>query len=279
MKPLFATDLTHDKRNTKPNGIEFLKQSYADDKALSARGKLTPRDMSGRALKIVMYVLETLLSLSAVAVSALIMYRCIDLGLALAYEKSSPLFWCAICSIVVWTVFTAIFCKYIKRSKKKARRTAYDVAVDTVYSELGVPDNATPVDILTFSYKIVDGQPEAVTPRSQYTKYINLSVRMYVEDDKLFIADLASVYSIDLDMIKRIIPVDKKITFPYWNKPTSFKSAPYKRDKISYRYGVFRAKKYYIILITKDRADYGIYIPGYELKAIEKLTGLRATKS
>ena len=93
------------------------------------------------------------------------------------------------------------------------------------------------------------------------------------------VTELAEVYSLDLDELRQIAKVNKRIVVIGWNKEESPKKGEYKEYKISVNDGAANTvsyKPYYILEGVHNGEAYGIYFPCYELPTFERLTGLRA---
>ena len=115
-------------------------------------------------------------------------------------------------------------------------------------------------------------------PRHQYTKYINMSLRMFAQEGKLCISDLANVYAFDLTSLKRIVKIKQRASFPFWNKTDKHDSAMYEKYGIKYKRGAFTVKEFYALQLEKDGEEYAIYFPSYELPKFERLAEITATK-
>lgn len=281
MKPLFAIDVTRDRHNKAPVGEEFITRSLSTPEAPSNR-KYKKRSIRNtrKNRPFIVKLLSFVTGVSALAIAAVTAFNSVLYGFINNYYDSKPLFWCGVGCSTVWALLT-LFAggSHVDTellSKEDLKKKAVFEVVNDVYAGLGVPSDAEDVDVFSFYYKLNKGQNEIVVPRTQYTEYVNLSMRIFVRDRKLCLADLANVYSIELSSLKRIIRVDRSATFPYWNKDETPKDSLYSPFNITYRNGVFKIKPYYLLLIEKDNKDYGIYFPAYELKKFERLCELTA---
>ena len=282
MKPLFAIDVTKNKKNGQQNGEEFLVRAVTEaeltkDKKTAVR--VAPEE---KKTSLLVKILKPVTCLAGFGIAALTVYESITSGFTAVYGGNPIRFWVGAGLVVFWALLSIFTLGQYrdpdllgKADRKK--KTVLD-AVGGLYSELGVPEDADEVDVFSFRYKVKKGENEIVVPRTQYTDYLNVSVRMYVKDGKLCLADLANVYAIDLISLKRIITVEKTATFPYWNKQEKHNDSLYSPFKVSYRHGIFKVKPYYLLLIEKDQKDYGIYFPSYELSKFERLTEITADK-
>lgn len=283
MRPLFAIDITADKKNTVPNGKEFITRSATPTLTpMKSKRLFKVRTYTRKRQMLPLRILRWLLLLMGVGIFTVVAYNTVLIGFVNYYAESKSLVWCGVGAVALSGI---IFLLSLFNRRKSAplskseiqRRTALH-AVDDVYAKLGVPPLATDVDVLSFTYKLVNGEPRLTVPSTQYTDFINLSMRIYVKEGKLCLADLANVYSFDLSTVKKIIKIEKTATFPYWNKEDRPNDARFSPFKIGYRYGIFKVKPYYLLLIRAENIDYGIYFPSYELMKFEKLTGLKAAQ-
>lgn len=291
MKPLFSVDVTTDINNEVINGKEFLSRSLVtgvNNLSDPVEAVINPP----KRLPLKLTVLKIACGIIGAAIAALVVALSIMNGFRATYDTYVIPFWIGIVTITMACVLTLFTPKeYVmpdpkmtRKEKKKLKTIKLSKgqkklrdAVNNVYNELGVPDDAERIDILTCRYKVKNGDIIPVMSRLQYTPYINLSVRMFVQDRKLCIADLTNIYAFDLDSLKNIIKVNKRASFPYWNKTEKPKSNLYS-GHVSYRSRVFTVKSYYILTLTLNDEEYGLYFPSYEIEKFERLAEVTASK-
>lgn len=172
---------------------------------------------------------------------------------------------------------TALERNVLSDEEKTHSFTRLDTAMDAVYRELGVPDDAPAVDILVLTYKQKDGQPVPKTTGMNLTAWFNIENRAFVENDRLCLTDLESRFEFPLAELRRIRTVRKKISIPTWNKETAPDEDIYKPYKLSVDgYECIHFKPYHILELEHEGETWGIYFPCYELPVFEELTGLKA---
>ena len=248
MKPLFAIDLTEDMNNEKMNGEEFLSRA------------LTTAEQGGVS------VLESLDKAETDTENE-------------TEEKSK----------------NKKKEKKISRREKKAEKQRqredelYDKktqqtiamrgALATAYTEVGVPEDAEDVDIFSFSYVIKKEKITPVIPENGYTEYVNLPMKIYVKDRRLYLADLSRVYSFSLDSVRKITKVKAKTEFPFWNKKMPYNDSLYKPYKIKRRIGnIYLAKYHYALTLEEGDQECQILFAPYELSIFERLAEVSAWK-
>jgi hypothetical protein len=144
-------------------------------------------------------------------------------------------------------------------------------ALSEAYSDVGVPEDADSVDILSFSYVIKKDKLVPVIPEDGYTAYVNLPMRAYVRDRRLCLADLCHVYSFDLESVKSITKVKTKTEFPFWNKAEELDKELSKLYSVKLRHGIYTTKYHYALTLIKDDEEHVILFPPYEIATFERL--------
>ena len=150
---------------------------------------------------------------------------------------------------------------------KTKKRIALMRALDSAYSDMGVPIDADDVDIFSFSYVVKDGEIIPVT------KYVNLPMKIYVKDRNLYLSDLSRAYAFSLDSIRTITKVREKITFPFWHRDMPYNDSLYTPFRIKYRKlrRIYIAKYYYILTLKEGAEEYQIMFAPYDIAAFERL--------
>ena len=282
MKPLFAIDITNDKKNEVVNGNEFITKtaSLQNTDSLEENQEELTQSIKKSQLPLWLRIVKFICGIYALLVASAIV-RGLDIGFAQMYKNAPALIISAPICGLIWLVL--FICSKIKSKKVLAEENVeqqiadIDEDIDAIHEELGVPSDATDVDILMFKYKLKD---EEIRPQSiglQVAPFINFEVKAYTDGKYLHLADTESVYSFDLSELKSINTINKKILVQNWNKDEHPKKGEYKQYKLAMNdMGDIFVKPYHILEGEHNGEAYGIYFPCYELTTFERLTGLRA---
>lgn len=137
--------------------------------------------------------------------------------------------------------------------------------------------SAVDVDLLTFRYK---RQKDKIVPKEiglSTTAYFNPEMKVYAEDDRLYLVDLEHKYAFERAELTAIRTVKKTIMLLDWNKDTHPAEGRFKQYKMTVdQYDQTHLKPYHILELTHNGEQWGIYFPCYELPIFEALTGLKA---
>lgn len=133
--------------------------------------------------------------------------------------------------------------------------------------ELGIPSEASSIDIFFEAYEIVK---DVEVPVNRQVNFYNSSLYCYVENNNLYMSDLSDVYEIPLSAITNIIKVEKKCTFFGWNKEQRFNSEQLKKYNIRYN-GLFSIKEYYVVELDLNDEQYSLIIPNYDIDEFNNL--------
>lgn len=287
MKPFLGIDISENKNNTEMNREPFISATVSEiqeiafiEASLNAFSYEQKKELPQFLQIIQMICLFVVVIVGGAVFNAGVGEDAVGFGQA--YKNAPWLFWMAgICGII-WLVLK--IAKKIKNKGVDAEESHYHEAnlkaiADNIYRELGVPDNASNVDILSFHYVIKKNSPQAKAKGRAPTVYNNPEHKIFVSDNMLNIADLSYKYSFPLSELRAIRTVNKKITIPAWNKEVHPTKGIYKHFKMNVtNYGCIAFKPYYILEVEHDEELFGIYFPCYEKYLIETLTGLRAEK-
>lgn len=166
--------------------------------------------------------------------------------------------------------------KVLESEENQVVSNRVDNVLNVIDMELGVPSTAVKVDLLTFAYKLKNGEPVAKERGMMTTPYVNFEYKLFVENGNIYIVDTDTKYVIDGKSIKGISTVNKRIGVVMWNKEISFKDGVYKPYKISSNDNGIFFKPYHILKFEHNGELWGIWFPCYELPVFEHITGLRA---
>ena len=282
IKPLFGIDITADKNNQTINGTEFVVRSVEKQKVDEYDAKqssiLETVEKSQTPLWIEIVKWLCLLIFLPVIVSL------VKVGFTKAMQNAPILVIAGFVCGIAW-VALQIYTKkreknVLEEGKLEERVEEFDKHLEEMYKELDIPEDAQNVDILSFSYKIKKEKIVPHTANFQLTPYINSDVKIFSNDENIFVADMEDVYALKKSEFKSIIRVDKRISVPFWHKdeaPNNGKFKPYKMTLNSY--GCVFFKPYYILILEHNGEEMGLYFPCYELEVFEHLTGLKAEVS
>ncbi|MBQ9806892.1 MAG: hypothetical protein IJW49_10370 [Clostridia bacterium] len=280
MKPIFAIDISTDKKNEQWNSDSFIAASTKSNKQETLRQHLEEAEKSLDAAKLPLplRIIRTVCGYLFLVILLGIIRALRDVGLQQGYQNAPWLFWLGGASLLTYAVLQILGQKRTNRvmGATDTRGLLRDIeqATDEIYRDLQVPQDAIDADILTFHYKIKKGNPVAKAVGFT-TEYVNTEVKMFVKDGCFCIADNEHRYDFPLESFKRIRIVKKRITMPFWNKETDFDQEPYKRYNITANnMGMLLIKPYYVLELEHDGEAYGIYFPPYERPAFERLLNM-----
>ena len=283
MKPIFAIDITDNKRNETVNGKEFVTKSVSKEsfEELEKNQEELEETLNAAKLPLLWRVLKALCGYGSLIILISIVKALRDVSLDEAFRNAPLIFAACPALAAVWGVLY-IFSKkkeseVLKEQNAESRENDIDRNVQDIYNELGVPHEAATADVLMFRYKIKNGELRPATVGLQNTAYIALEIRIYAQNGELCIADLEDVYTFKLSELKAIKTVKKRIAIPLWNKDEEPTEGEFKKYKLSVNnMGEVLMKPYHVLEIERDGETYGIYFPCYELAVFECLTGLKA---
>lgn len=283
MKPFFGIDLTTNKKNEQLNGMEFLlvqpspAMTQAFERASQKANETTNRAQLPPVLRIAQWISGAVGGMIAVG----ILRGMGSVTLQEAYQNAGALFWIAGGCLLIWTILKLASIHKAKTVMEKDESTQtfsnLEGVCKAIYSELGVPADAKEVDILSFFYKVKDGNIKVCEKGMQIAQYLNPIFKVFTDSENLYIANLEGKYAIPLSSLVSIRTVKKHIRIAGWNKDEEYNKGIYKQHKLTLdQYGCIHCKCYYILELNHNGESWGIYIPPYELPAFEALTGLKA---
>ncbi len=281
MIPFLGIDLTTDKKNKTTNGSEFIseKPSLALAQALEhsteKANQTTNKSKLPLPLRIIQY---TCWAIWLIMISSIIRA---DVSVTTAYKNAPWVFWIGGITFVLWLILWLsgkVKSKSVLGKEESSRVfTHLESVTDSVYTDLSVPNTATDVNVLSFYYKLKDGNIKVCTPGMQIAPYLNPIFKAFSDSEYLYLADLNGKYAIPLSSIVSIKTVNKRIQILRWNKDVHLKNAAFKKYKLqSDNYNRIHCKYYHIVEFNHYGTLWGIYIPCYELPVFERLTGLKA---
>lgn len=286
MKPFLGIDLTEDKSNEKYDGEEFLseKPSSAMSAALDSQADKALKMINKSKLPIGVRVVQWICGVAGTIITMGILRGIItdeNIGFAEAYQNAFWLFWLAGLCLIIWLILTIIGHRREKTVMESDEINLLNLNSDTIskniYAELHVPQDAQTVDIISFSYKMKNGEPQAATKGFENSAYTNFEYKLFKDSDSIYLADLEGKYRFPLQALRKIQTVNKNIVLPFWNKDEEPNKGIYKKYKLSVdKFGSINFKPYHILELEHNGEIWGIYFPSYELPEFEKVTGLTA---
>ena len=283
MKPIFAIDITNDKKNTDLGGQEFVVattsawQAAALERSEETAESMVKKSKHPLLLRIIAY--------SCLLLGFTMLFGFIrgasEVGVTQAYQNASWIIWISAVCLIIGGLLTALERRQSKtvmesRATQNALSTL-DRVTESVYEELGVPQNARDVDVLIFRYKLKNGKPIPKTVGLASSPFINTAVKIFIRDDHLCLADLEKTYAFHRSTLRAIRTVKKNILLPNWNKPTPPMEGHYKPYKMQVnQYGQVILRTYHILELEQNNQLYAIYFPAYDRPLFESATGLRA---
>ncbi|MBO5224469.1 MAG: hypothetical protein J6C23_08160 [Clostridia bacterium] len=144
------------------------------------------------------------------------------------------------------------------------------------YDALAIPENAIDTDFFITYFKLNKSGKRVRPSALMMFESANTEFKLFVEDEKLCLADMSMVVGIPLSSITGIEKINKSMTFTGWNKSEAFNSEKYKPYKLKTNsYGVIFVKPYYLLKFNLEDKEYALYFPSYELSTVLSLTGLK----
>lgn len=286
MKPFLGIDITKDKKNEHFNGDEFIVASASPElvKALDNESDKALEVFDRVKLPLPARIMQWGCGIAGFSVFMALLKIVIDedsFSLSNAYQTAPWVFWLAGACLLIWLAITIIGHKKEKAALEDGdsenTTLRIDSLADTIYEELGVPTDAAEVELLSFSYKLKNGEVFIKESADDITSYISVVYKAYVSGGELFLADREHKYAFSLSDIRAIHTVKKRISYFGWYKDVSCDDDAYKSYKLKEDdLGLIHIRWYHILEVEHCGETFGIYFPSYELPIFETLTGLKA---
>lgn len=285
MKPVFAINVTNNKKNDVSNSEAFVCQriSQVNKDSLDRVSEENDKVIKKASLPLPLVILRI--------ASMIVGFICFRVFLNLngdgmtageLWDKAPTLF-------IVFGACVVIFFAITFWGKSKSQKvlsseecavvsSRVDVVCRNIYAELGVNEQTPEVDVFDFKYKEKKNDISFVANKMSPANFMNFPYKFYFSEGFLYLVSLEAKYRIPLDKIKGITKVNKQATIPMtmWNKDVAFNSEYYKQFKIRSNDGCIFIKPYYVLCFEHNGEDWGIYFPCYEISVFEKITGLKA---
>lgn len=279
MKTLFCTDLGADKKTRLPDGEEFIVRRVSEEQSRrldEAKKKLKNAEASLMPPAL-MRLLYALAHVPILVLLALMGRRdSINYGRTDLLNERMPVLLplCVVC--IAYILFFRWYKKRRVRSEKvlarvNAAREELNRARQDSFDLFSLPQNGCFIDILRCGY-FATSKGTSSLPR----KFDNFAAQLELRENTLYVSDAYALYAIPCVDISEIKPVEiKDSRLERWNKPESMDCSKYaswlKLDE-SGRWVLLTAA--YALCFLCDGEEYEMLFPAYELKEIEKLTGL-----
>ena len=285
MKPFIGIDITENKKNDEINGKEFVAQETskalyeAYDKATDEVGGFSLKAKLPRLYRIIL----GLAGVVAAGITAGFLEAVMEVdglkSISKIYENASGMIW--LC-IVCWIAFGLMTYFGRKKVKKIAESDEFNHSQskaeslsNTIYAELGVPPQAPFVDILSFQYKIKDGEIKPKGKEAKTVPFINIAFRIHSDSENLYLTEMENKYAFSLSEIKGIKMIKERGFVQAWNKAENFNKGKYKQYKITKNDYGYYFKHYCVLELDHNGEAWQIYFPDYDLPIVEQATGLK----
>ena len=273
MKPFLCTDVTNDKKNERLNGSE-LAVATTPQATVDALNNVGEELLDTQKKAQMPWYLRTLRYI-------LLLVGIVCLRIAL--EDGGDIASCVVVAVVAFGAAWLLSRYGNKRAEKMLESEEVNMTsknmddiVAGIYRDFGVPDGAPDVEILSFSYKLKNGEVKIASRGT--APYINYNHRMFINDNKLVIADRESKYEIDLSMIRALKLEKTRVTVPMWYKDEEIRSEKYKEYKLTENEGLVYMKYRIALEFYANGAEWVMYLPYYEKANIEMLTRMTAVE-
>lgn len=273
MKPFLGIDVTSDPKNQQINGKEFLVQqpSAALSQSLEASSGQVDQILKTAKLPLMLRVIQFLCGICSLLIVTGILRA--EVSLEKGYQNAPWLFWtggiCGAVWLVLWICGKQKANTVLNTDESAGTISHLEGVSQAVYKELGVPEDAKNVDILSFYYKVKNGNIK-VFEKSICAQYFNPVFKVFADADYVYLANLKGKFAFPVSSIGELRTVKKHIRIAGWNKEEPFNKGVYKPYKLtSDSYGCIHCKEYHILEIHRNGEAFGIYIPCYELPVIK----------
>ena len=285
MKPIFGIDITLTKKNEIVNGDEFIIKTISKQKMEEFEAKQEDLEKTVEESKLPLWIriVKSVCGFWGALMLIATIKALGEVNLVQAFQNAPILLVSGIACGLVWVVLHFWSknkeARILKEQNAEQQVSKIDMDIGAMYDELGVGRNASSVDVLSFRYKVKNGEIVATSVGFQITPYVNFDLKIYVTDDCLCLANVESVYAFKRSELKTIKTVNKRISIPTWNKEEEPTAGAFKQYKLAVNnIGNIFFKPYHILEVEHNGETFGIYFPPYELATFEKLTGLKAEK-
>ena len=201
-----------------------------------------------------------------------------------ALTNAPYLFIIAIVSLLAYITITILGKKKLKKVLESDEFNSFNNNSETLLArllnDLRIPHDSKQVDVLLYAYSLDKKNKEKNMTALQMSKYINMELYLFKENDSVCLANLDEVVSIPLRDIKEIVKVNKKIDMMQWNKDEAYNKGRYKEYKITMnQYNIYFFKPYYSIRINDGNEEFEIIVPPYDIEFFNEILNLEIKES
>lgn len=287
IKPLFGIDCTENKDNEVTNFDRFCVQrvSPALKDSLESASLEAQETLESMKLPKILRWIQMFSGVGALCIVAGLLKGVLTEDgptIPQAYENAPALFWVAGACVIIWGVLVWMASRRVKAFAEKEETALLSSKLESIassiYHELGVPEDATEVDIPLCRYKIKKDTVKHEYIYSANTAHINGNFRIYINQQSLYFANLEGKFAVPVSSLRKIQRVDKSFSAYGWTKETEPNKEPYSQYKLSVdKNDVVRYKPYYELTMQYENEEWSVVIPAYELPVYESITGIKAT--
>lgn len=223
-------------------------------------------------------ILRVLLIGVGLLISVIVLVPQKDLSISDKYHNAPALFYIGPALLLSGLVILLV--EYLKKKNMVKSNEYVDLEkkekniMQECLNDLIIPLDADKIDVLFFSIK-QDKNGNEKKKNIGVAGSLNRELYIFVEQDNLCLGFLDQVIMIPLNSFKRIVKINKTISFFGWNKDVSYKSEEYKQYKIrANQYNCLFVKPYYSVQLEFENETYEFNIPSYELDSVKKYLGI-----
>lgn len=284
MKPFYGIDRTKDKKNSVRDDRCFIAASTSAsvESAVDQAVDRAATQMGRAKLPVALRVIRAAAGWTAAIMGISILRSLGEVTFEDILERVPVVFWLMVIGAAVWLVL-ALMGYALRRSVESTEEyTAavkrLETGVESAYRELGVPRDAKDVDIICIRHRWKNGKMKPAAHGLETSERTNESLKVYVRDGSLCLADTKHRYEIPLSELKCLHVVKKHLYSQGWNKPEDYDMGFYKPYKLTMdNYNRIHMKRYGILELEHAGESWGIWLPPYELNYISALTGMTIT--
>lgn len=283
MKAMFCIDVSTNKENTVMDGEELISATISPETQKAYQNSLDSlKEVADRAeLPTALSVIRAICGSISLILIYVILGGSIKVGPVKAFENAPYCFVALLVAVMIFLLLTMMRSAREKAVTEDAssKRVLQQVETQTAhaYRELGVPDGAEDIDVLSFCYYMKSGGQR--TEKVEMTEFLNNCMKIFSTETHLCLADVENVYSVPLEEITGIRTVKKWISFKQWNKEIGYGEGKYKSYNIENNRGNLLIRSVRVLDFVHDGEQYSIWFPCYEEDILEKITGLPIQKS
>ncbi len=278
MKPFLALNKNIDNENENYSGEEFIFQKPSEElsKELDRCSEQIFKSMFLPKPLLIVCTISAIIGLTLIVGGLRYLGGENAMSIIEMYNSCPWLFWLCGVSVLISAIII-IFGIYrqkqtLKNNENNPVFSELDNVSKRIESEFRVPINAEEIDIFSFSYEIKNGKIII----DQYELY-NEIYKIYSDSEYIYLSNYEVKYAFAKSSLSAIRTVNKTLSFSIWNKEIEYTEEYYKQYNITEdNEENINIEKFHILEFKHNGETWGIYFPNYEIKTIEKITGLKA---